>query len=90
MKQPGLGRIPRPPSPPHRALTVEVVGRVERVQALLAPLREAVLLALVDRLEQLQELLLLLRRLLVGPAAAHRVAVWGEEDGPRGTRTFGE
>lgn len=57
-----------------RELTVQVVGSVERVQTLLAPLHEAVLLALGDRLEQLQQLLLLLRHLLVG-AAAHRVTV---------------
>jgi len=58
------------------SLTIQVVGRVERVQTLLAPLHEAILLALVDRLEQLEQLLLLLRRLLVG-AATHRVTVDG-------------
>lgn len=55
-------------------LTIQVVGRVERVQTLLAPLHEAILLALVDRLEQLEQFLLLLRHLLVG-AATHRVTV---------------
>lgn len=52
-------------------LTVQVVGRVEGVQGLLAPLHEGVVLAPVDPLEQLHQLLLLFHFLIDAPA--HRL-----------------
>lgn len=56
-------------SPPHKEqLTIQVIGGVEGVQRLLAPLHEGVLLALGHALEQPEQLLFFFCLLVQPPA----------------------